>query len=111
MRLVLHIGHAAVADFQHVRIVPVSWPGVGLQTYLLIENGQHPVGAASAVGPFFLTAPAVVDIAGRTPKVSPDFFAPEPRFGGAPLADAQYDWTTGSVECGADVGVGGLPIL
>ena len=41
VRAILGGGHAAIADFQHVGIVPVARSGIGLQTILQIQDLHH----------------------------------------------------------------------
>ena len=62
-------------------------------------------------GHFCEPAPSVLDVAGRAPRVAADLLAPQPRFGRAPLADAEHDRSSGGVEGRADIGIGCLGIL
>src|SRR5580693_4828800 len=52
--------------------------------------------------PFDPAFPPILDIARRAPQIAAGIFAPEPGFMGAPLADAQQDWTAGCIECLTD---------
>ena len=61
---VFGICHAAITDLEHVRIVPVTWSSIGRQSHLQIEtNVRH-------------RFPVVADIAGSSPGVATDLFAP-----------------------------------
>src|SRR5579864_1435570 len=111
MGAVLFVGHSPVADFEHVRIVPVAGSGVGIQSRLLVENCQHAVGAATAILPFLLASPSVIDVVGSPPQISADFLAPKPRLSLSPFADAEHNGSPGSIESSADVGVRCLRIL
>src|SRR5580692_9248024 len=111
MRAVFGIRHAAVADFEHVRIVPMSRTGVRLNADLLVDDGEHSVRAATAVGPFLRTTPAIGDVAGRPPQVAANLFAPEPRLGCSPFADAEHNGTAGGIKRRANVRIGGASIL
>src|SRR5579859_5876529 len=91
--------------FQHVRIVPVSRAGVRLQPNLLVKNGEHAIGAATAIRPLLLSSPSILDIACSPPQVSAYFLAPQPGFGGAPFADAEHNRTPRGVERGANIGI------
>src|SRR5439155_24284319 len=88
MGTVLRRGHPTITDLEHVRIIPMSWAGVGLQTNLLVQNRHHAVGATATVLPLLLAAPAVLDVASRAPQVATGFLAPQPRLRLAPLANA-----------------------
>src|ERR1700676_4977627 len=97
MRAVLDVRHSAIADFEHVRIVPVPRSRVRLESRFLVENRQDTVGTATPILPFLLPSPAVADVARRAPQVSPDFFSPQPRLGFSPFANTEYDRAPGSV--------------
>src|SRR5579859_648409 len=89
VRPILHVAHAAVAHFEHVRIIPVSRAGVRLQSNLLINDCEHAVRAATPVGPLLLASPSVLNVARRAPQIAANLFAPKPRLGGAPFTDAE----------------------
>src|SRR5208337_1613448 len=78
-------GHAAVADLQHVRIVPVSGAGVFRDRGLRIDNFHH-----ALVG--------VVDIAGGAPQIAADERSPLPHVGAAVLAEAVDDGAIGGAQ-------------
>src|SRR5690349_19703120 len=56
MAAVLGLTHPAIADLQHVRIIPVTGPGFAVQHYILLEDFQH-------------RGVVVLDISGRAPGV------------------------------------------
>ena len=63
VRAVLIGRHAAVADLQHVGIIPVPGFGIGGDLELAEANAVHGL-------------PAVADIAGRAPQIAARFLAP-----------------------------------
>src|SRR5882724_9969005 len=75
MRSILVVGHAAIANFEHVRIVPVSRRGPRSQFVLRKTNGGHRV-------------PGVADVARRAPGIATFVRAPLPHLGAAILAEA-----------------------
>src|SRR5579872_900993 len=111
MRPVLRISHAAVSDFQHVRIIPVSRPRVRLQSNLLIQNCKYTIRAAAAVFPLFLSSPAVLDIVGGAPQIAAHFLAPQPWLMLAPLANAEHNRPAAGIKRGPDIGVRGFRTL
>ena len=78
-------GHAAVADLQHVGIVPVSRAGVFGDRRLGIDDLHHPL-----VG--------VVYVAGGAPQIATDLRAPLPHALAAVLAEAVHDRTLGGPQ-------------
>lgn len=106
MRARLGEREAVVADFHHVRVVPMTRAGVLLQavdafleTHLEIEDDLP------AHRPFLDTVVAIDNVAGRAPKMA-DVLRPFPRLGGAPFAHAKHDRPAGGVERVAHRGVG-----
>src|SRR5580704_16607906 len=89
------IGHAPVADLQHIGIVPMAGPGKAVETVLQIDDVYDAVRTAVAIWPFDPAFPPVLDIASCAPQIAAGVFAPEPGFMGAPLADAEHDRTAG----------------
>src|SRR6185437_9394643 len=87
-------GAHAVADFQHVRVVPVPGTGIGGQAHVAVEDGEH-------------AAEAGVDVTGGAPGV-PDARAPGPRALEAPVAQAEQDRPAGGGQCVAHRGVAAL---
>src|ERR1051326_3407633 len=83
MRAVLGCRHPAVANFQHVGIVPMARPGVRFEPVLKIENMDH-----AHAAPIALAVPAVLDVASRAPEIA-YVPGPQPRFRRAPFADAE----------------------
>src|SRR5262249_21713155 len=79
----------------HVPVVPVAGPGVGGETHVAVEDGQH-------------AGEAGVDVAGGAPAVA-DVGAPGPHVLLAPVAQAEQDRPAGRGQCGAHGGVAGLP--
>src|SRR5690349_7445721 len=77
--------HAPISHFEHVRIVPVTGPGVTFYSNLQIQDIEH---AEMVV---VLALPLVANVTGRAPQIPPHLLAPEPRLGRAPLADAQHN--------------------
>src|ERR1700682_6152062 len=100
MSAVFRRGHSAVADFQHVRIIPMPRPGKGLKTSLQIQDIEHAVAATIAGFPFLFALPSVLDVTGSAPKIS-DSRGPKPRLALAPFANAEDDRPTGGVQRGA----------
>src|SRR5580700_10089562 len=94
MRAIFGKSHAAVADFHHVRIVPVAGPGEGFEANLQVEDFDKAEFAAASIWPFFVAGPVVADVAGGAPEIA-DAIAPEPGLGGTPLAHAEDDGTAG----------------
>src|SRR5712675_759836 len=64
------VGHAAVADFEHVGIVPVAGLGERGECVLPKADGGHGI-------------PSIADVAGGTPSVAADFGSPLPNIGAA----------------------------
>src|SRR5438270_1399070 len=91
MRAVLVLRHAAVADLQHVRVVP--GPGARRQRVLRVEIEQRDH-----------AGPPVADVTGGAPQVA-GARAPLPRPVRAPLADAEHDGAAGLGERVAELGV------
>ena len=104
-------GHMPVSYTHLVRVVPVAWPGIRLQTSLKVENRQHSVRAATAVRPLARTCPLVGDITRGTPQIPANFLAPQPGLRRAPFANAQHDGSPRRVKSRADVGIGCLRVL
>ncbi len=91
MRAVFVVGHAAVADFEHIRVVPRARPGGRRVLRRNVEVRQHAV-------------PAVLDVVGGAPQV-PRRGSPAPRLVRAPFADAEHDRAAGLREGVAELGV------
>src|SRR5581483_11968899 len=87
-------GAHAVADLEHVRVVPVSGSGVGGQAHVAVEDGEH-----AGVGG--------VDVAGGAPGVA-DVRAPGPYVLLAPAAQGEQDGAAGGREGVAHGAVAGL---
>ena len=104
-------GHAAVADFEHVWIVPVSRARMGIQFGVRVNDVEHAITAAVPRAPFLLTGPAVLNVVRGAPEISPDFFAPEPRLRLSPLTDTQHDGATAGIQGLTNICVGGARIL
>src|ERR1041385_9376912 len=85
MRTVLGCCHAAVADLQHVGIVPMPRPRIRFQPVLKIENMDD-----AHAAPIAFAIPAVLNVARRAPQVA-NVSGPQPRFRRAPLADTEND--------------------
>ena len=100
VRAVFDGGHFAVADFEHVGIVPVAGAGVGFEAVFGVDNFHE----AEAV---LLAVPAVGDVAGGAPHVA-DVAGPEPRLVAAPFADAEENWAAGGFQRVAHGRVGPL---
>src|SRR6185503_20202218 len=83
MRAILSCGHATVADFQHVRIVPTSRTGIRFESVLKIENVDH-----AHATPIAFTIPTVLNVASRAPEIA-NAPGPQPRFRRAPLTDTK----------------------
>ena len=75
MRPVFRRGHAAVANLQHVRVIPVAAAGVR----------REPALVESDVGHRF---PVVLNIAGGAPEIRAHLRPPRPNIGGAVFAQA-----------------------
>src|ERR1700685_308687 len=82
MRSPLGKCHSPVADFQHIRIVPMPRPGILRKRNLLIEQ-YLPTRL-----PLLLAIPARSNVAGCSPKLA-DPIGPKPRLAPAPFADAE----------------------
>ncbi len=67
VRAIFSFGHAAIADFEHVGIVPVSGPSERIEANLQIDNVGHTQFAATPVGPLLLALPLVRNVAGGAP--------------------------------------------
>src|SRR6266481_430865 len=85
--------HAAVADFEHVRIVPMSRSGKARQRCLAKTNRLH-------------ARVMVVDVASGTPEIAAYACAPLPHRVVAILAEAVDDWTTSATHGIAHLDVG-----
>src|SRR5258706_3890100 len=72
--------HAAVANLQHVWIVPVSGTGKFLQAILAESNHRHSV-------------VVIRDVSRGAPEISGSR-TPTPRSFHAPVANAEYDWAS-----------------
>src|ERR1035438_824987 len=96
MRLVFGVGHAAVADFEHVGFVPMSGFGVLLQVDLLNESQVRHGG------------PRIANVAGGAPEVAAHFRAPLPDLRVAVLAEAINNGPSGSTQRVAHLLVYGL---
>src|SRR5215472_9355178 len=70
--------HPAIADLQHVRIVPVPGPNVRIDIKLTKADAVHRL-------------PAIADVPGGAPQIAPDFAAPRPHIIATVLAEAEYD--------------------
>ena len=92
--LVLVGGHSAVADFEHVGVVPVAGAAVLCDVGLLVGDEDH-----LAVG--------VVDVVGGAPHLAADGGAKLPGFVEAVLAEAVEDGAVGGLEGVAHLAVGG----
>src|SRR5258708_2417595 len=103
VRAVFGSGHAAIADFEHVGIIPVARASVGFQTDLQIQNLRP-------AEPVFLAIPTIGDVAGGAPEVA-DIARPEPGFVAAPLAEAENDGAASGFERVAHGGIGGLGVF
>src|SRR5689334_11942673 len=75
----------AVADLQHVGIVPMAWFCIGRQLILSKPYPRHRI-------------PGVAYIAGRSPQVAANVGAPFPNVQAAILAKAVYDGTPGRLK-------------
>src|SRR5450432_1666161 len=93
--LVFDVGHAAVADLQHVGVVPVADAGVLLAAGLELE--------ADVVHGL----PTVVDVAGGAPQIAADFVAPLANIQVAVLAKAVDNGAAGVRQRIPHLGVGG----
>src|SRR3954462_4876544 len=91
MRLVLGVGHAAVADLEHVRVVPGARMRGLVERRILVDDRLQAV-------------PVVADVAGGAPEVA-DVARPCRRLVYAPFADAVDDVPTGCRERVAHRGV------
>jgi len=99
MGLVLVEGHAAVADLEHVGIVPAAGPG---------RRGVPGVGPDDPDD----ALPVVADVGRRPPELA-DAPGPLPGVIAAPLADAQDDRPAGPAQGVAEAGVfgGGVEVI
>src|SRR5258708_12190857 len=100
MRAIFYGGHAAIADFEHVGIIPVAGASVGFQADLQIQN-------LCPTQLVFLAIPAIGDVTSGAPEVA-DVAGPEPGFVGAPLAEAEDDGPAGSFHRFSHAAVAGL---
>src|SRR5271167_2207463 len=104
VRLIFGVAHAAVADFQHVWIVPVAGTSVSFNPVLHFDDINHAERATASVGPFGLAFPVIRDVSGSAPKI-PDTLAPEPRLCSAPFAHAEHYGAAGGEKSVAHSGV------
>src|SRR5579864_6449060 len=111
MSAVLGGGHSAIADFQHVRIVPVPRPGVGFQSDLFVHDVEHAVAAAIARTPLFLSRPAILNVIGGAPPISAALSPPKPWTMTPPLADAQHNRTPACIQRLANICIRSSRIL
>ena len=84
----------AVADFEHVGIVPMAGAGVGFEALLLAEDGVDAV-------------PVGIDVAGGAPEVAAERGRPLPHGVPAVLAEREDDGAAGGLEGFAHFVVGG----
>src|SRR6516162_5050739 len=105
MRAVFGYGHAAVADFEHVEIVPVAGAGEGSEVGVEVGDVDDAIVAAVAGLPLLLAFPSILNVAGGAPKIA-DAFGPKPWLVGAPLANAEDDGAAGGEQSLAHGGVG-----
>src|SRR5216684_1584153 len=103
VRAVLGGDHAAVADFEHIGIIPVARAGVGFQANLQVQNLRE----AKAT---LLAFPTVGDVASGAPEVA-NVSGPEPRLVRAPLAEAENNGAARGLQSVAHGGVGGLGVF
>ncbi len=75
---VLVVGHVAVADLQHVGVVPVARAGVGRSRNLLLDIADHAL-------------PRVADVAGGAPQIAAHLRSPLLHAAHAVLAEAVDD--------------------
>jgi len=89
------VGHAAVAHFEHVGIVPVAGLGEWGERVLREADGGHGI-------------PGVADVAGGAPGVAADFRSPLPNIGAAVLAKTVEDGAAGFEKSIAHFLINGL---
>nr|GFD01103.1 hypothetical protein [Tanacetum cinerariifolium] len=89
------VGGHAVADFQHVGVVPVAGAGVLAQVLLLVHNLHHTKRLPGAV--VLDAVEAVVDVARGAPEVAHGG-APLPGLVVAPLTDAEHHRSPGLAQ-------------
>src|ERR1700751_1036927 len=103
MRAILRRRHPAIAYLEHVRIIPMPRPRVGINLGFSIDDVQHLIRTAVARTPLLLARPPILDIVRGAPQISSYFCAPQPWQMFAPLADAQHDRPPRGVEGGPHV--------
>ena len=86
--------HAAVADFEHVGVIPVAGSAVFGDVCLLVGDEDH-------------LSPGVVDVIGGTPHLAPDGGTKLPGRVEAVLAEAVEDGAAGGLEGVAHLAIGG----
>src|SRR5437762_2366201 len=77
--------HSAVADFEHIRIVPAAWSGTGFLAVLTEAIVGH-------------RRPAIEDIVRGAPEIAAHFAAPLAYVQQAVLAKAIHDGAPGSLQ-------------
>src|SRR4051794_17066409 len=82
---IFFVGHAAIANLEHVGIVPVARAGKTVEPILQIEDVEH----SKMV--FVFALPLIAYVTRGTPKISTHSFAPEPRFSSTPFTNAQHN--------------------
>src|SRR5437868_15324544 len=105
MRAILSRRHSAVADLQHVRIVPVARTGMRFQSILKIENMDH-----THAAPVTFAVPTILNVASRAPEIS-NVAGPQPRLCRSPLANTKHDRPAGFEKRVAHDRVGSLRVL
>src|SRR5205807_2780773 len=75
-------GHAAVADFQHVGIIPMTGLGPGREIVLAKSNSRHRI-------------PSVTNVAGCAPEITTNISAPLPNVEATVLAKTVNDGAFG----------------
>ena len=103
----------AVADFQHVRVVPVAGAGVLPQGLVLVDDLEHALGLPAAASVFVIGRlhgqESGADVARGPPGVA-DVRGPFPGLAGAPFADAEENGPSGPSQGVAHQGVGALGV-
>jgi hypothetical protein len=87
VRTILNWRHPAIADLEHVGIVPVAGAGEWPQRFVPVEQLEHRMLPIVRL----LLGPEIVgDVAGRAPEIA-DVLCPQPRLRSAPLAHRKDD--------------------
>ena len=105
MSNILILGHTAITHFQHLGIIPMTWPGIRIKISHLVDDVEY-----SYATPVEETLVAISDIGSNAPQMS-DTLTPFPRFMLAPFANTENHRSSRLLDCIAHSSISSLRIL